>query len=129
MKNIIIVVIIIAIIIISTFSASRVTATKQHLHQRSANGPSGSLQCGVPGAMREIDYISVAAGGEGKKELLYRSVDEEKKRQPASFLTLFIPFSLFFASPVDLILIGPTPVKYSADGCGWQPRGWGARRL
>lgn len=95
MKNIIIVVIIIAIIIISTFSASRVTATKQHLHLRSANGPSGSLQCGVPGAMREIDYTSVAAGGEGKKELLYRSVDEQKKRQLASFLTLFIPFSLF----------------------------------
>lgn len=56
-------VVVIAIIIVSTFSASQVTATKQHLHQRSANDPSTSLQRGVPRAMREIDYISIAAGG------------------------------------------------------------------
>lgn len=59
----IITVVVIAVIIVSTFSASQVTATKQHLHQRSANDPSASLQRGVPRAMREIDYISVAAGG------------------------------------------------------------------
>lgn len=82
--------------------------------------------------MTRAGPFSVPSPEQWGKLITYQSQQQgEEDAVPTAgfFFHPFIPFSPFFCLSCWSDIDRPTLVKYSVDGCGWQPRGWRACRL
>lgn len=91
-----------------------------------ANGSNGFLQCSLPGAIRQIDYISVTRGGEGTKNR--KDVSRREAKTAGFFFLSFLFSSLLlirYWSP-DTGQIFHSALRTDADWSPGQAVVWGA---